>query len=495
MAGAADGPPRFWGDLEPGPHAVGFHASWTSDPARTYSRPVLSGEHPRPILVNVWYPARPDAGAPMPHAAYLEPAPGPAELAPLARELSAYAREVATEQIAGSPEEELETATGDRLAELLATPTGAVRGAPREPGPFPLVLYHAGYGSSYEDNAVLCEYLASHGYLVLGSAFLRADGSSLNVDAQEASARDLELLIEEACTEWGADRARVALIGHSGGAHAAIRFVSRTDPPVAAVVSLDTTQDYHSFEDHRWDDMVPRALEHGADIDIPLLFVARQHATFRLADRLTAAPRLYLTFRDLEHDEFIAQGVLAAEFGGRPEAPAIRAGYGELCRAIRLFLDAELKGSDSARAELRDRWAGAEPGLSPVVATHMAAGEGPPQPPADLSRPPTPREFAAMLDAGDAQGAADALREWADDPRAAPLSETEFAIAALFQLVHQGRAPDGALLLACWEPQRLEILRLLRALASYYGSTGAGETAARFTLVADTLDGAADPPP
>src|SRR5262249_30219062 len=60
----------------------------------------------------------------------------------------------------------------------------------RRAGPesFPLVIYHAGAGSSFEDNSVLCEFLASHGFVVLGSAFPERSGKSFNTDGGEGSA-------------------------------------------------------------------------------------------------------------------------------------------------------------------------------------------------------------------------------------------------------------------------------------------------------------------
>ena len=63
-----------------------------------------------------------------------------------------------------------EAAAFDRF---LAAKTIAVKDAPAAVGRFPVVIYHPGLGGSYEDNSVLFEYLASHGYLVLSSALSR----------------------------------------------------------------------------------------------------------------------------------------------------------------------------------------------------------------------------------------------------------------------------------------------------------------------------------
>ena len=54
------------------------------------------------------------------------------------------------------------------------------RQAARRKGP--VVVYHCGAQSSYEDNSVLCEFLASHGYVVIDGAFQQASGATFNID-------------------------------------------------------------------------------------------------------------------------------------------------------------------------------------------------------------------------------------------------------------------------------------------------------------------------
>jgi len=46
---------------------------------------------------------------------------------------------------------------------LLATPVFATQNVAPAPGKFPVVIYHAGLGGTFDDNAVVYEYLASHG--------------------------------------------------------------------------------------------------------------------------------------------------------------------------------------------------------------------------------------------------------------------------------------------------------------------------------------------
>ena len=490
-AATASAAPPFWGGLAPGAHRVGFRSFWSTDQGRSYASPEFGipadQKHPRPVLVNLWYPAAAGAGAGMPHGDYLKIAPDDSRYATLASALAEYARDVISQETLRTALEDLDGAQRATFDALLATPTASVRDAAPAPGSFPLILYHAGYGSSFEDNAVLCEYLASHGYIVAGSAFLDGTGESFNIDAELDSEADLRHLIRVASELLPVDWSRIGMVGHSGGAHTAVRFMSRLGTPLDAVVLLDTTQDYHSFADTRWNDMVPLALDSADEITIPLLFAARQHALFRLGDSLLAAPRTYLTFRDLEHNSFISQGVIATDPASQPEAAAVRASYDELCRAVRLFLDAELGANPEARAALHSRWADAAPGESPVFAEFAAAGEGPPAYDESLGLPPTPRQMAALLDSGDAARVGELLMRFSDHPRARPLAETEFAISVMFQLVHEGREAEARGLLGHFPTTDAEILRVFGAMGNMYRRVGATHLAERFDRVVESL--------
>lgn len=492
VAAAAAAAPPLWGGLAPGAHRVGFRSFWSIDSGRSYASPECGipadPKHPRPVLVNLWYPAAARAGAGMPHGDYLKIAPDDSRYATLASELAEYARDVISQETLRTALEDLDDAQRAKLDALLATPTASVRDAAPAPGPFPLILYHAGYGSSFEDNAVLCEFLASHGYIVAGSAFLDGTGESFNIDAGLDSEADLRHLIRVAGESLPVDWSRIGMVGHSGGAHTAVRFMSRLGTPLDAVVLLDTTQDYHSFADTRWNDMVPLALDSADEITIPILFAARQHALFRLGDSLLAAPRTYLTFRDLEHNSFISQGVMSADPATQPDAAAVRNGYDELCRAVRLFLDAELRDDPEARAALRSRWADAGPGESPVFAEFAAAGQGPPVFDETIGLPPTPRQMASLLDSDDAARVGELLDRFGDHPRARPFTETEFAISAVFQLVHEGREAEARGLLGHLPTPDAEILRVLGAMGNMYRRVGATHLAERFDRVVEALE-------
>ena len=148
-----------WGDLQPGPHGVGYRTLHVRDVQRRYF------DKPRFLQIYMWYPAAASTrGRYMPYGRYLEDAAvdwgeSPERVAGLAGRLRTEFRSGALNP--SFPGELSESA----LAALLATPTRVVRDAPPAPDRFPVLLHAHMQGALHQ--SVMLEYLASHGYVVL----------------------------------------------------------------------------------------------------------------------------------------------------------------------------------------------------------------------------------------------------------------------------------------------------------------------------------------
>ena len=462
--GPADGAPPFWGGLEPGPYAVGFRSWWVTDPGRRYTwrpedRALLGGGEPptgpRPVLVNAWYPAPPEHDGPaLLHGGYLDIAPAGDELGALGAlpaALAAYARDVVALEVTDQDAHDLTPEAAAALEAAFATPTAARRDAPAADGPFPVVLYHSGYGSSFEDNAVLCELLASHGYVVLGSAFLRRGGESFNVDGRDDSLADLEHLLRQAADAPArglpaVDLTRVGMAGHSGGAHVSLEFAARPRSPVDAVVALDTTQDHHSVHDRRWWRLIDATVGDTEHLVEPVLLATGPTAAFQLADTWSGAERFYLTFPTLDHNDYIHQGILRAEtLAGLPggevtaaQAAALRTEYEALCRRVVRFLDAHLEDDADAAHALRtgDRDGALGAGVHLELAPRGVTGAAPYD--RASAAPPTPRELRRLLRDEGPEAALAVLREHHEAHPDAPVYQLLNALAYVFELVAEG---------------------------------------------------------
>lgn len=458
----------LWGGLEPGSHAVGFESRWELDHGRTYDTVFADGTHyaagkaSRPILVNVWYPAQP-VGEPetMSHGEYLDIGSDDPRLARLALALTRYAHGVLIEWMMGrSHPDAMDDWDHAELERILALPTASIRDATPARGRFPLVVFHSGYGSSFEDNAVFCEYLASHGYVVVGSAFLDETGETFNVDAVDGSSRDFAFLIRAFEKAPNVDWNKIAVAGHSAGAQASLRFNTEPRAAIDAVISLDTTEDYVSALDPHWSHS-EKMLEDVTGQTAPILAVANSYALFDTCDELVHAERYYLTFRELGHNDYTSQGILTAEVAARravaqakPDAreltelaQRLRTGFEQCCAYALLFLDAYLKEEAQAIDELAARYrthplAGEEPHVE-----YVPKGASAPPPFDEQSgRAPSPRQvFHGIGTMGAPEWLERLERLHAEDP-GAPVFESQFAYALLFDLVARGRPEDAALL-------------------------------------------------
>lgn len=457
----------FWGDLESGPHGVGFHTDWMLDHSRTYDTTFADGSRhaeskaPRPLLVNVWYPAVvDDADERMVHGDYFEIGSKDPRLDRLARELARYAEDGFVEWTLGKKPPALDDWDRGELERLLTTPTACVPDAEPAEGRFPLLVFHSGYGSSFEDNSVFCEYLASHGYVVVGSAFLDETGGSFNIDGREGSARDLAFLIDAFHDDPRVDWKHVAIAGHSGGAHVCLRFQARPRAPIEAVISLDTTQDYVSALDPHW--LHTEAMRENIDAETtPLLVVAGPHAFFQACDALIHSERTYLTFRELDHNDYTSQGILCAEVAARRaqatrpreaeaaarDAATRRRGFEQCTDYIRLFLDARLKQSTTARELLASLYRRPPAGGELAHAEFVPVGTTTAAPyPDRSSTPPSPRQVRPFLREHGPEALLEIYERFRVSHPAAPLFHQQFAYALLYELVATGKEDQAALL-------------------------------------------------
>jgi hypothetical protein len=264
------------------------------------------------------------------------------------------------------------------LDELLDTPTPCVCNATVAAGKFPLVIYHSGHGSTFEDNSVLCEFLASHGYFVFGSAFQEPSGSSFNVDGKQTSVRDMQFLIGYAQQLSNVDWHHVGVIGHSGGAHATLMYRAQADCLADAVVSLDTTQDCYGVSDLRWEELSTTVVKNRKNMTGPGARGGQPPRILSTADSLSLARSYYFTIKNLDHNNFVSQSFMGGDlrhrlgFSGPARASGspptaddakelthlarVGSAYESLCVYILRFLDAELKEDAAAKEFLATQY-------------------------------------------------------------------------------------------------------------------------------------------
>ncbi len=345
-----------------GPHAVGVKVVQQYDRSRLYKTAVdqytgepAEGERSRPVQAIVWYPAH-GGGRRQTFRDYLET--GPTE--------DDFGRGSA--EVKRLTDATIEEGAGTRRAALLrdlSRPMLAVRDARARKGSFPVVIYAPGFSGNAVENADLCEYLASHGYIVLSSPSLgeHRRTPALTVDGLDTQARDISWLVGHASTLPQADTTRVAVVGFSWGGLSNVVAAAR-DPRIKALVSLDGSLDgYAELVDGGKDaarNVTP------ARVAVPLLFLGSRSPADPGAGREGKGTRYsfmhemkysdvtILSLMPMRHHDFASYNQRFAQDGDfdKYSRDQVAQAYGWAARYTRHFLDAFLKGDAAGRAFL-----------------------------------------------------------------------------------------------------------------------------------------------
>jgi len=225
-----------WGDLEPGPYQAGFMTIEKFDYTRSfqpkydYNGLLLPGERARPIQVCIWYPAvaADDADA-MVYGEYVYPYPEDIEFNTLAANMQG--RELRFLQGLVNNNRAL-------VQDVMNIKMTAVDGAPPAEGRFPLIIYHANSMTGYAENAILCEYLAGHGYVVATTHSMGARGWNPETDGAdiEAMTRDKEVVFSIVKDLEFVDIDRIGLLGCGFGGLTALIMQMRNQEADAVAV-------------------------------------------------------------------------------------------------------------------------------------------------------------------------------------------------------------------------------------------------------------------
>ncbi len=105
------------------------------------------------------------------------------------------------------------------IKEFLRCPAVGVRDAKMAEGHYPVLIYAPSDSSIAWENADLCEYLASHGYVVLASPSMGVSTRDMTDDLAgiDSQALDISFLVTYAEKLPDTDSSRVAAVSFSWG--------------------------------------------------------------------------------------------------------------------------------------------------------------------------------------------------------------------------------------------------------------------------------------
>jgi len=380
----------MWGNLEPGQYATGFKTVEKYDYSRTfltkrdYFGQPREGERARPIQICIWYPA---VGAAddlvMVYGEYTFPYPSDDRFMDLVsnfqnRDVQVVGRMAANNR--GLP------------LDLANVELAAVRDAAPQEGLFPLIVYHPNLETSYCDNVVLCEYLASHGFIVatthpLGGVRLSPQMNHADI---ESFTRDMEFVTGYMRHSPNVDPDRLGVLGFgAGGVSALLMQMRNTD--VDAVVDLGGALTSAAL----FELVKGSASFNPANARVPLLemYTDVEHVPdMTLLDSLRYAERYFCLLNGLSYGDFSIGSFVTSMTPDSTGAVRLEGvhGYEKICDYVNHFFKAQLTG-DTASVEFMMRTP-AENGFdASAVSLKYREGEKP---------PPTELEFAEMLRAG-----------------------------------------------------------------------------------------------
>lgn len=329
---------------ESGPFDVGLRVVQLYDGSRSFD----AGS--RPLQTLIWYPvSRGTSGPRMNYGDYMD-------LRALDPALGEQRNQVGT---SGWYDAGRNAARGDSM--------WARRDASPASGSFPVVVYAPSFSSTSWENADLCEYLASHGYLVFASPAMGVRRESTHdLAGVEAQARDISFLVGYAATVPGADPAHVAVVGFSWGGLANVIAAAR-DSRIDALVALDGSVRY-------WPGLIAQATDiHPENFTIPLLFFFGQGTveSQEMLEKQSPAARGPSVLNAWVHGDLVSvrmPGMSHSQFNSRTQRNEHFfkyefanqqlldydrndgvVGYSWVARYTRAFLDDRLKGDATAR--------------------------------------------------------------------------------------------------------------------------------------------------
>jgi pimeloyl-ACP methyl ester carboxylesterase len=213
-----------------------------------------AGEDARPLQTPIWFPALRSTGKPM--------------------TVGDYAQLADTEMHFGAP-----SPKQNRWRSLLSTsseiPLRAVKDAEPARGHYPVLIYAPSDSSVSWENADLCEYLASHGYVILASPSMGVSTRDMtdDLDGIDAQARDISFLITYAAALPDADLSEVAVVSWSWGGISSL-FAAARDHRINALLEMDGSMRYFPGLVQKAGDVFPGRMT------IPLLFFTSDNPNF-----------------------------------------------------------------------------------------------------------------------------------------------------------------------------------------------------------------------
>lgn len=304
--------PLIWG-----PHRVGFKSTLTYDSLRYYEAKTYEDGNGvpintlRPVQMNIWYPSGSNSEN--------------VTLQMYAQTLASVERAVT---LTPRVEEELVNAftTFGFPEDYLIRPSTAQFESEIMEGTFPLVMYIPGLSGDAIENYKLCEFLASHGLIVLSIPSLGRSSREMEMTSEEIRTQieDIDHAIRWAQSTLPLSD-QIGIIGYSWGAMAGLAYSLESQSQIGLFISLDGS--IYSYADMLNDIIEENTLDETRLTMISTRKLDRNQ--FALYNLLQGEKEFYQAI-DMNHDDFISMAIDIQD--GNKREVALR--YSYLCHFI-----------------------------------------------------------------------------------------------------------------------------------------------------------------
>ena len=360
-AALADHDERFdlWPNLDKGQFEVGLKVFHLSDESRAFKLSEQSAEIPRPIQMLLWYPAVKSTDSDyMQFKDYIALAASEIDFSKNTEDHHRKEIELFRSWILKR------NVKAEDVDLILDSKTTVIRDADHASGKFPLIIYVPGFSSLNNNNHILCEFLASHGYIVAAINSMGAKSRSMTHDFEgiNAQIKDINFVADHLNSIALVDGKSIGTLGHSwGGMTATLHAFGNAN--VSAVVNLDGS----NFSP-RWKTLMKLATRdkskkfNAAYIHMmsdPPENSGIAHDTSFL-DNLVSDVHV-IRIKGFRHGDFISLFALFTlrarlPFGDGTTIPKehISRGFRNVCETALQFYNAYLKDDKTARSRLRN---------------------------------------------------------------------------------------------------------------------------------------------
>ena len=237
----------FWGELEEGKYLVGYSDTVVYNKDQVYS--FLDYEANKPYFISMWYPLNKDTNSSTRVYADYFKLNVPKTLKSLRDSLiqmqqTSLINYGIKNRLDSWDNREYGKSEQELFNKILRTKVNANQSNKRPENKYPVIVYHHGMGGTKEENSVLFEYLASHGFVIISSNYHWPDQRDNIADLKN----DLKFIVDYTTTLSFIDQDQIHFMGHSWGSQMGLILNQTGNHPIKSFILLDNTLEQMSLE-------------------------------------------------------------------------------------------------------------------------------------------------------------------------------------------------------------------------------------------------------